>query len=558
MILKLYNFNFFTVKLAFLRFLSLYRLQYKLFSKVGIVDLINLKSFIKMYLPAFISGILLVLCYPTIDLFPLAWIALVPFLLSLYNKKPEEAFQAGLFLGIPYFFGTQYWIYHSINHYGGVPFIVSLVIVFLLCLYLSLYTGLFALLFSINFKSFCLPAPFFAPFLWVALEFLRSYVFTGFPWSSIGYSQYKFLSIIQVADITGIYGVSFLVVAVNDAIAEIFLIKRRIREMPLFPLSRTVIGLCLLLLFVSTTFIYGQWRLSQERPGASLRASVIQGNIEQDRKWDPTYQDAVMQTYRDLSLKAVSSSPTIVIWPETSVPFFFGTDRENTEKLTYFQNKLDAYLLFGSVLVKKKEEKRDLLSNSALLLDKTGKISYIYDKIHLVPFGEYVPLQNFFFFIDKLVVGIGDYIQGDHYVIAETPFGGFATLICYEVIFPGLVRKFYLKGGDFIVNITNDAWFGKTIGPYQHFSMAVFRAVENRKPLIRAANTGISGFIDSNGRVLSKTNLFHQTILTNDIKTDGTKSFYTKYGDLFSYLCMVFSILLLADIFGKSRRNIRR
>lgn len=522
------------------------------------MNLENIKCFMKMYLPAFISGLLLVLCFPTIDLFPLAWIALVPFLLSLYNKKPKEAFQAGFFLGIPYFFGTLYWIYHSINHYGGVPFIVSLAIVFVLCLYLSLYTGLFALLFSMNFKSFRLPAPLFAPFLWVALEFLRSYVFTGFPWSSIGYTQYKFLSIIQIADITGIYGVSFLVVAVNDAIVEMLLIRRRVREMPLFPLSRTVIGLSLLLLFTSSAFIYGQWRLSQERPGVSLRASVIQGNIEQDRKWDPTYQDAVMQTYSKLSLKAISSSPAIIIWPETSVPFFFGTDRENTEKLTDFQNRLDAYLLFGSVLVKEKGAKRDLLSNSALLLDKTGTVSYVYDKIHLVPFGEYVPLQNFLFFIDKLVVGIGDYMSGDRYMIAETPIGGFATLICYEVIFPGLVRKFYLKGGDFIVNITNDAWFGKTTGPYQHFSMAVFRAVENRKPLIRAANTGISGFIDSNGRILSKTNLFQQAILTNDVKTDSTKSFYTKYGDLFSYLCIVSSILLLADILSKARRNVRR
>jgi apolipoprotein N-acyltransferase len=525
---------------------------------VSTENLINIKSFMKMYLPAFISGILLVLCYPTIDLFFLAWIAFVPFLLSLYNKKPKEAFQAGLFFGIPYFFGTQYWIYHSINHYGGIPFIISLVIVFLLCLYLSLYTGLFALLFSMNFKSFRLPAPFFAPFLWVALEFLRSYAFTGFPWSSIGYTQYKFLSIIQIADITGIYGVSFLVVAVNDAIAEIFLIKRRVREMPLFPLSRTVIGLSLLLIFVSSAFIYGQWRIAQERPGTFLRTSVIQGNIEQDRKWDPSYQDAVMQIYHELSLKAVSSSPAIIIWPETSAPFFFGTDKAYTEKLIDFQRKLDAYLIFGSVLVKEKGEKRDLLSNSALLLDKDGKVSYVYDKIHLVPFGEYVPLHKFFFFIDKLVVGIGDYIQGGRYWVAETPFGGFATLICYEVIFPGLVRKFYLKGGDFIVNITNDAWFGKTTGPYQHFSMAVFRAVENRKPLIRAANTGISGFIDSNGRILSRTKIFQRTILTNDIKTDGTKSFYTKYGDLFSYLCIVFSILLLADIFGKARRNLRR
>jgi apolipoprotein N-acyltransferase len=246
-----------------------------------------------------------------------------------------------------------------------------------------------------------------------------------------------------------------------------------------------------------------------------------------------------METYSNLSLQAVSSSPDIIVWPETSAPFFFGTDREYTEKLTLLQNQLGAYLLFGSVLVKEKGKEKNLLSNSALLLDKTGNVTYVYDKIHLVPFGEYVPLQKFLFFIDKLVVGIGDYIQGDRYEIAATPLGGFATLICYEVIFPGLVRKFYLKGGNFIVNITNDAWFGRTTGPYQHFSIAVFR---------------ISGFIDSNGRILAKTPLFQKTFLTAKIKTDSTKTFYTMYGDLFSYVCIVSTILLLTNILSKARR----
>jgi apolipoprotein N-acyltransferase len=515
---------------------------------------IDFRIFLKMYLPAFISGLLLVLCFPTIDFFFIAWLALVPFLLSLYDKRPKEAFWAGIIFGVPYFFGTQYWIYHSINHYGGVPFLASIAIVLILCLYLSLYTGVFALVFSVNFRSSRLPIPFFAPSLWVALEFLRSYVFTGFPWSSIGYSQYKFLSIIQIADITGIYGISFLVVAVNDAVAELLLMRRRIREMPLFPMSLTVIWISFLLLFVSASLIYGQWRLSQERPGTVLRASVIQGNIEQDRKWDPAYQHTVMATYRDRSLQAASSSPNLIVWPETAAPFFFGTDREYTQQLSALPIQLNAYLLFGSVLVKEKSKERNLLSNSALLLDKTGNVAYVYDKIHLVPFGEYVPLQIIFFFIDKLVIGIGDYIQGDRYEIAETPFGGFATLICYEVIFPGLVRKFYLRGGDFIVNITNDAWFGKTTGPYQHFSIAVFRAIENRKPLIRAANTGISGFIDSNGKIIAKTPLFQQTILTTEIKTDRTRSFYTRYGDLFSYFCIVSSILLLTNILSSVRR----
>jgi apolipoprotein N-acyltransferase len=509
----------------------------------------------KNYALASISGLLLILCFPTIDLFGLAWIALVPFLLSLYDRKPKQAFMTGLFFGIPYFFGTLYWIYYSINHYGGIPFVASIAIVVLLCFYLSLYTGFFALLFSITIKTTKLPALFIAPVFWVVLEFLRSYLFTGFPWSSMGYTQYKFLTVIQIADITGIYGVSFLVVAVNGAIADIFLIRRRLRDMPLFPLSQTVIGLFVLFLFIISTFIYGHWRLGEERHGKQLNASIIQGNIEQDKKWEPAYQDSVIESYMNLSLKAVSSSPSIIIWPETAVPFFFKTDHEYTKKLLGFQKQLDSYLLFGSVLVKGKKDERYVLSNSAVLLDKAGKVTYIYDKIHLVPFGEYVPLQKVLFFVDKLVAGIGDYTRGDHYFRAETPSGDFAALICYEIIFPGLVRKFYSNGGDFIVNITNDAWFGRTTGPYQHFSMAVFRAVENRKPVIRAANTGISGFIDSNGRIISKTNLFQQVILTEDIKTDSTKSFYAKYGDLFSYIWIIFSIILLTNLFGKARRG---
>lgn len=508
------------------------------------------KGLISNYLPASISGILLILCFPTADLYGLAWIALVPFLISLYDKKPKQAFKIGIFVGILYFYGNLYWIYHAVHHYGDVPFVISVAVVLLLCLYLSVYIGAFAFFFSITIRSTRFPALVIAPLFWVTLEFLRSYLFTGFPWSSIGYSQYKFVTAIQIADITGIYGVSFLIVAVNGAIADIFLLKRRTSDMPLFPLSHTIIGFSVLLSLIIFCLVYGHWRLKEERPGNMLVVSVIQGNIEQDKKWEPAYQEAVIGTYKKLSMEAVLSSPEMIVWPETALPFYFSYDKRYTERLIDFQKSLNTYLLFGGILVRQKEGKV-LLSNSAILLNKAGEVSYIYDKIHLVPFGEYVPLQKILFFVDKLVTGIGDYVHGKYYLRSDAPSEGFATLICYEVIFPGLVRKFYLKGGDFIVNITNDAWFGMTKGPYQHFSMAVFRAVENRKPLIRAANTGISGFIDSNGRILSKTGLFQEAILTQNIKTDPTRSFYTKYGDLFSYVCIVLSVILLANLFGK-------
>jgi apolipoprotein N-acyltransferase len=513
---------------------------------------------LKNYSLSFLSGLLLVCCFPTIDFYVLAWFVLVPFLLSLYEKNPKQAFLSGVFFGIPYFFGTLYWIYHSINYYGDISFIPSIGIVFILCLYLSLFTGFFALLFSMTLKNTNLPSLFLAPIFWVSLEYLRSYVFTGFPWSSLGYSQYKVLTLIQIADITGIYGISFILVAVNGAIADIFLIRRRVKDIPLFPLSHTVVGFSVLVILLLVTIVYGNWRMGQQMPGEYVRVSIVQGNIEQDKKWEPAFQRYVMETYIDLSHKAVSSSPSLIVWPETAVPFIFKKDDPRTRELIQAHSNLDTYLLFGSILYKGDQEGKTYYSNSAVLLDRTGNDVYEYDKIHLVPFGEYIPLQKVLFFINKLVVGVGDYSPGNQHSLAETPFGSFATVICYEIIFPGLVRKFFTDKGNILVNITNDAWFGKTTGPYQHFSMTVFRAIENRKPLIRAANTGISGFIDSKGRIISKTELFQQVILTRDIKTNDTKSFYTKYGDLFSYLCIVLSIVLLANYFGMSRRKIRR
>ncbi|MEW6584933.1 MAG: apolipoprotein N-acyltransferase [Nitrospirota bacterium] len=516
----------------------------------------NVRNSISDYVPAFISGLALVFSFPTFDFFFLAWVALVPFLLSIYDKRPRQSFAAGFVFGLPYFFGTLYWIYHSVHHYGGVPFGVSIFIVILLCSFLSLYTAIFAVFFTWAVRNTKLPALLIAPAFWVVLEFLRSYIFTGFPWSSVGYSQYTFLTLIQIADITAVYGVSFLVVAVNGALTDLFLLKRRTRDMPLFPLSHTVIGFGFLFISLVAVLVYGHMRLKEERPGENIKVSIIQGSIEQDKKWEPAYQDSVLEIYRDLSLRSESSSPALIVWPETAIPFYFDAHRYYTQQLLAFQSRLGAYLLFGSVLLKEKTDDRYSLSNSAVLLDKTGNVAYTYDKIHLVPFGEYVPLGRILFFIDKLVVGIGDYAQGDRYVRADTPFGSFATLICYEVIFPGMVRKFYSNGGDFIVNITNDAWFGATTGPYQHFSMAVFRAVENRKPLIRAANTGISGFIDSSGRIVSTTGLFQRTFLTGDVKTDRTRSFYSKYGDLFTYVWIVFSTILLANLLGKSRKSL--
>ncbi len=507
------------------------------------------------YLPFIIAGILLFLSFPAFDLYFLAWFALAPVLLKLYDEDFSFAFKAGLLLGVIYFFGNIYWIYHAIYVYGSMSYVLSVLAVFLLSLYMSLYTAAFCFLYSVAIKKTSLPSLFIAPCLWTSLEFIRSYAFTGFPWSSLGYSQYEFLPLIQLADITGIYGISFLIVAFNGAIADIFIIRKIKVTKPLFSSFSFIGGIFLLGLLFLLIFTYGGYRLYQDRDASTIKAAIIQGNIEQDKKWDILYQNSVLHAYMDLTSKAAELSPDIIIWPETALPFSFQDDKVLTEKLIAYQQNLQSYLLFGSILVKEDltsdSKKIHRLSNSAVLLDKKGNISYIYDKIHLVPFGEYVPLKNILFFIDKLVYGFGDYHPGDSYIKAVTPFGSFATLICYEIIFPGMVRKFFINDGDFIINITNDAWFGNTHGPYQHFSMAVFRAIENRKPVLRVANSGISGFIDSKGNIVAKTNLFEQTYIVGEIKKDSTRTLYTKYGDIFSYLCIIISVTLFISFYKK-------
>lgn len=497
------------------------------------------------YVFSFLSGVFLVLCFPTAGLWGLAWVALMPFLVSLAEFGLGEGFKAGFLMGLPYFFGTQYWIYHSINHYGGASFAVSISTVLLLAAYESLYIGLFGMLFSYSIRNTPLPALFLAPTYWVVMEFVRSYAFTGFPWSSIGYTQYEFLSAIQFADITGIYGVSFLVVAVNGAVADVFIARRRRKEKPLANLWPTAVGLAALAVFVLVVLGYGQFRLNQHRPGRDVKVSVVQGSIDQSFKWDPAYRDEVLGIYKELTVGVAAEEPGLIVWPESAVPAYWERDAEHTSDMRRFASTLGTELLFGAVTVKDAYE----LANSAVLLGKNGETLYIYDKIHLVPFGEYVPLKSVLgLFVNRLVEGVGDYVPGRSYNKANAEVGSFGTLVCYEVIFPGLVRKFYKRSGDLMVTITNDGWFGRTTGPYQHFSMGVLRAVENRKPLVRAANTGISGFIDSNGRILRSLPLFERGAITEEIRTDSTRTFYSRFGDLFSYLCIITTIILLASI----------
>ena len=492
------------------------------------------------------SGILLVLSFPPLDFYPLAWIAIVPLLVSLHGKNPKTSFFLGMLTGSIYFIGTIYWVSHSMYVYGNLPAVLSLLVLILLCLYLALYTGIFSMLFNFLSGKPGMPVLFAVPALWVSLEFLRTYALTGFPWSVLGYSQYKFLPIIQVADITGVYGISFLVVAFNAAIYYMVIRRNggsdRRHAFALRPLAPGII-ICIIIIIMP--LIYGMGKLREEDKGRKVRISLIQGNIAQDKKWDPGFRREVIDTYRRLSAGVLPFNPDIIVWPESALPFVFRYDKTLTEEFIALQKQLNTYLLFGSVLVKESGSGKKQLSNSAVLLSPEGDTISVYDKIHLVPYGEYVPLRELFPFLKKLVTAAGDFVHGNETTVMETPFAKIGNLICYEIIFPGLARKFADKGADILITITNDAWFGPTSAPYQHFSMAVFRAVENRVPVARAANTGISGFIDSRGRIINKSDIFVEAALTGEISIGTEKSFYTKYGDIFAFICIIGSVLFI-------------
>ncbi len=498
---------------------------------------------------ALISGLLLTAGFPPFNIFPVAWIALIPFLFSLRDKSLKASFKLGIVMGMSYFLGTIYWVYHSMHVYGYLPLYISILIVILLCLYLSVYIGLFSMLFTHLSDNSRIPSLLIAPAIWVTMEYIRTYALTGYPWSLLGYSQYTFLPIIQIADITGVYGISFLIVAVNGAIFDIASLwsKKRSGHTP-FP-SGLSIKLCSFILAITiiASLMYGMGRLGQELTESKVRISVVQGNIPQDKKWDMKFQREVVDTYKELTQQVLSDNPDIIIWPETAVPFVFGNNMHFTKEVTDFQKSLDTYLLFGSIVPNKDSQ----MTNSSLLFSSEGELISTYSKIHLVPYGEYVPLRKFLPFIDKLTVGTGDFASGEDYVIMETPYASIGNLICYEIIFPNLVRKFADKGANLLVTITNDAWFGRTSAPYQHFSMAVLRAVENRVPVARAANTGISGFIDSRGRIISQSDIFVEAAFTETVSIGGERSFYTKHGDVLAFLCIAGVMLLAAGRLSK-------
>jgi len=419
-----------------------------------------------------LSGLLLIFSFPNFNLSFLVFIGFIPLFFAIENKSPQKAFLIFFIAGFIFYLGTLYWLCH-----------VTVIGLIISCLYLAIYFGIF----GIAINRFGILA---APVAWVILEYIQANIsIMGFGWASLGYSQYKNLPLIQVADFSGVYGVSFLIMMMNAAIYRAF--KKSFKEI--------VITAVILVAVIG----YGMMRENTGGGGSSVKISVIQGNIPQKLKWDPEAQGMIIEKYVSLTKMSALDDPNLIVWPETSFPGFFEIDKEIIDKVLNLAKEIKIPILIGV-----NTEKDDRYFNSAVLISSQGEIVNQYDKIHLVPFGEYVPFSDKFPAFHRLVLGeLGEFTPGHEFKTFNLEHRAwsiepkFAVLVCFEDIFPELAKKFVKNGAKFLIVITNDAWYGKSGAAYQHAACSVFRAIENRVPIVRCANTGYSCFIDSKGKI---------------------------------------------------------
>ena len=498
---------------------------------------------------AALSGLLLTGAFPKIGLDWLAWFAIVPLFAAIANLSAKKSFRVGFIAGLVHYLSLLYWVVPVMRTYGYLPLYLSIFILILFAAVLALFPAAFSMLLTAIGRT---PVRFLitAPLLWVALEYLRTFIFTGFPWSLLGHSPYLRLNLIQIADLFGAYGVSFLIALCNTALFLVmaYITRQTWRHQPVLkrPMAAAAILFALCFLF---TWIYGAWRIKTTdhiiAASPAVRIAVIQGNIDQAEKWDPAFKAASIKTHRRLSLKANLDNPDLIVWPESATPFYLFYDKEPTEKVMESIQQVGTDFLIGSPSFARNQGNIEYY-NSAYLIQPHAKSIGKYDKAHLVPYGEYVPFKRWLPFLGKMVAQVGDFRPGKAgKTLAWKKDASVGIQICYEIIFPGLSRKMVKNDAVLLVNITNDAWFGTTSGPYQHFSMTVFRAVENRRTLARAANTGISGFIDPVGRILASTSLLKEAAVTRTVPLIRNKTIYTRFGDLFAIACLAGTIFVI-------------
>jgi apolipoprotein N-acyltransferase len=493
------------------------------------------------YALALVSGALLALSFPRYGHPAFAWIALVPLLIALVQRQrpapsertrvegPLRAFLLGLTSGFIYFVGTLYWTGTVIRTFGGIPLPAAMLGVILLALYQGFFPALYALISSRLIARGGLAALFLSAAAWVATEFFRGVVFGGFPWVLLGDSQITVLPVAQLASVLGVYGVSALVAFINAAIAYAMLTSGRRREAAIAAAAAVLIA----------TGAWGTARIadgSLTRMGTPIRVGLIQANIAQEDKWKSGEARRIFTTYIAMTRDAVKRGAEYVIWPESATPFMFEQDRVGQEALRALAREVRVPILFGSD--QEITQPEPVLYNAAFLVTPDGGTAAVYRKIHLVPWGEFIPMKRVLFFVSPLVDSFTDFSPGTEMVMLPVNSHLTSTAICYEVVYPSLIRQAVQAGSELLTTITNDAWYGHSSAPYQHFALASMRAIEQGRYLVRAANTGISGVVDPYGRIVRQSGIFEQDALVEQVRFLNGRTIYSRTGDVIAYVAI--------------------
>jgi apolipoprotein N-acyltransferase len=502
---------------------------------------------------ALLSGALLALSFPKFGHPAVAWIALAPLLVAVAHRPQpaRRAFTLGLLAGIVHFTGTLYWLVETMTTFGGLATWQAALAAAILVAYLSLFPALFALVVARLSRALGRRALLLAPIVWVASEMGRTYLLDGFPWELLGYSQAGVLPVAQLASVVGVYGLSAFVAMVSATAAYAALERSAARWR-----AGAIVAAAIL-----AVGLWGSLRLRSSaltREGTPVRVAVLQGNVPVEQKWDPAMREAIMDRYIAMTREAIGRNAQFVLWPESATPLPYEQDVARGEAIRRLARQAKVTLLIGSDQVEPNitQGKPPRSYNAAYLIQPDGSTAAIYRKIHLVPFGEYVPFGRLLSFVGPIVSAVADmspFTAGTEAVLLPVAGHQASTAICYEVIFASLMRDFVANGSELLTTITNDAWYGWSSAAYQHWQQATLRSVEEGRYLARAANTGISGFVDPYGRVLQKSEMFQSAVMSEDVRFLTGRTIYSRIGDVVGWLSIAFTAAALLATRGRVR-----
>jgi len=534
----------------------------------------NLKPFVFRWLLPVSTGLLLAVAYPPFEAGQMAWVALVPLLFAVRGATTGAAFRRGYLAGLVFFGATVWWI--VCTTVAGTPVVLAVAGAAGLAGFLALYFGLGAMWWArLLPETDSVPRNLFAIVAgsagWVVLEWVRGwFLFGGFGWNMLGVSQHTALPLIQFADVTGVYGVSALVAVVN--LAFFITVRRFLRQMRAGePMRRPSWEFYVAMLLVCAAFLNGVQHLRRQQPGRTLRLALVQGDISQNLKFNPAEKPMILERYRSLTEQALAYQPVdLIIWPETATPEAVRYDAESFGLVTNIAARARTPLLTGTLDFTPHSHPPEVF-NAAVLVRPEGVIPQIYRKIHLVPFGEYVPWRKAVPFLSWLTPIEGSLERGREFTVFEMegrasarpqtedaasqkrgPSDGtrFAVVICFEDTVPELYRQFVRRGVEFMVNLTNDAWFKQSPAAEMHLANARFRAIETRRPLVRCTNNGVTCIVDERGMLRSRLEPFAPGSVNCELTVPvaAPLTVYTRYGDWFVAGCVVIaglSLLLL-------------